>query len=436
MRTNRNSYLLTAPLALLISMAIALAPGARATSTPRSSTPPLQGINIGYGSTPAQADEDIAQADALGARVVRTEAPWSLLEPVSTQASPRAFAFLDRVFSDASSDGIHVILAVLSTPCWASSAPARILAGCRAGVSSKANAWPPRAPSTYAAFVAYLAARYGSGLAAIEIWNEPDQSNEDYFAGPDKPQRYAAILRAAYPAIKRVAPTLPVLGGSLVGSNGAFLRQLYAAGIKGYYDGLSVHFYNLVLGSLRSIHEVQLANGDSTPLWLNEFGWSSCYPRQKIQQEQACVTSAIQASNLANAFRSLAHTPYIAAAVSFALYSSPDESFGVLTPAGMRKPAFAALSNVFRSPFQSPARVTLTLRRRAGRIIASGSGPVGDYMRLEVSIGGTPRYRALFTLNRFNRYSLALPAALGGSGLRVRVYQYWQGPGTAAQNGI
>ncbi len=89
-----------------------------------------------------------------------------------------------------------------------------------------------------------------------------------------------------------------------MGSNGAFLRALYAAGIKGYYDGLSVHFYNLVLASLRYIHEVQLQNGDHTPLWLNEFGWSSCWPRQRVQQEQGCVTKQVQAANLANVFRS------------------------------------------------------------------------------------------------------------------------------------
>src|SRR4029077_9963109 len=129
---------------------------------------------------------------------------------------------------------------------------------------------------------------------------EPDQANEAYFAGPHKAARYAAVLRAAYPAIKQVSPGLTVVAGSLVGSNGVFLRALYAAGIKGFYDGLSVHFYNLTLASLRSIHEVQLANGDATPLWLDEFGWSSCWPQRRSEQEQACVTAATQALNIAN----------------------------------------------------------------------------------------------------------------------------------------
>jgi hypothetical protein len=101
-----------------------------------------------------------------------------------------------------------------------------------------------------------------------------------------------------------------VLAGSLVGSNGLFLKALYAAGIKGFYDGLSVHFYNLTLASLRSIHEVQLANGDPTPLWLDEFGWTQLLARTRIQQEQACVTQRkFRRATSPNTFRSLAHTP-------------------------------------------------------------------------------------------------------------------------------
>ena len=367
---------------------------------------------------------------------MRSEVPWSVLEPAASgQIEPRALAFADRLVSDAAADGIRVILLVYSSPCWASSAPAALLSKCSKG-SGQANGWPPRNPADYAAFVAYLAQRYGTRLAAIEIWNEPDQANQAYFAGPAKPQRYAAILRAAYPAIKRASPNVPVLGGSLVGSNGVFLRALYAAGIKGYYDGLAVHFYNLTLASLRAIHEVQLANGDTKPLWLDEFGWSSCYPQHRTQQEQGCVTAQIQATNLANTFRMLARTSYIAAEVVYKLQGSSREEFGVLSASGARKPAFAALSKVLASPFGPVSPVTLSLRRHGSRVVASGSGPVGDYMELEAFQGSLLRYKALFVLDRFNRYSIALPAVLGTSGLRVRVYQYWAGSGKDAQRGI
>jgi len=404
-----------------------------------SSTAPLGGVNIvGVGALPlALADREIARARALHAKVIRTDVPWSALEPrEANHIEPRALAFTDRLLSDAAAAGITVIMFVDSTPCWASSAPAWLLRKCKPDAFSSANAWAPTDPSTYATFVAYLAQRYGTRLAAIEIWNEPDQINEDYFAGPNKAVRYAALLRAAYPAIKQANPNVPVIAGSLVGSNGVFLRALYAAGIKGYYDGLAVHFYTLTLDALRSFRAVQLANGDTKPLWLDEFGWSSCWPRYRIQQEQACVTPHVQATNITNLYRSLARTPYIAADVLYQLQGSKAENFGVLNEHGTRKPAFAALARVLASPFGSPSPVTLSLRRRGNHVVASGSGPVGDYMQLEAFQGRMLRFKATFTLNRFNRYAIALPAVLGTSGLRVRVYQEWMGPGRAAQRSI
>jgi hypothetical protein len=428
---------------LALCAALGLAAAAAVADTPDAhpaASAPRGGLNLvsssGYAPL-ALAARQIATARALHAGVVRTEVPWSAFEPSAPgQIEPKAQSFLDRLVSAAAASGMGVIVVVDSTPCWASSAPPALLRKCTAARPSKANAWPPRAPSAYAAFVSYLAARYGTGLAAIEIWNEPDQSNEDYFAGPEKPQRYAALLRAAYTAIKQANPAVPVLAGSLVGSNGVFLRALYAAGIKGYYDGLAVHFYTLTLGSLRAIHEVQLANGDTTPLWLDEFGWSSCWPRREIEQEQTCVTPAVQAKNIANLYRSLARTPWVAAAVLYKLQDSTHEAFGVLNANGARKPAFAALAGVLANPFGHPTAVTLTLRRRGNQLIASGEGPVGDYMQLEALRGGALRYRALFSLDRFNRYSIPLPAVLGRHGLTVRVYQYWQGRGRDAQRSI
>lgn len=410
-----------------------------AKSAHASSTPPLGGLNIiGVGPKPlGEADQAISSARALHAKIVRTELPWSMLEPRGPgQLDPSALAFADRLVSDAAAAGIRVIIAVDSTPCWASSAPTSLLSKCIPGAIDKANAWSPLNPSTYATFVAYLAQRYGARLAAVEIWNEPDQINEGYFAGPEKARRYATILRASYPAIKRANPNVSVIAGSLVGYNGVFLRMLYAAGIRGYYDGLAVHFYSLTLASLRQFRAMQLADGDTKLLWLDEFGWSSCWPRYKLQQEQACVTPQVQAANITNLYRSLARTPYIAAEALYQLQGSRSEDFGVLNEKGKHKPSFAALSRVLASPFGAPSPVTLSLSRRGRHVVASGTGPVADYMRLEAFQGSELRFRALFTLNRFNRYSITFPSVLGTSGLRVRVYQVWMGPGRAAQKSI
>jgi hypothetical protein len=398
------------------------------------------GVNILGVSNFTQAaavDRAVAQAHTLHSALIRTVVAWSALEPSGPEKiDASTLAVVDRLVTDASAAGIRVIMSVDSTPCWASSAPSALLAACEPGRETEANSWPPSNPAYYGTFAAYLAKRYGTQLAAIEVWNEPDQANEDYLAGPSKPQRYADLLRAAYPAIKAVNPSIPVLAGSLVGSNGVFLRALYAAGIKGYYDGLAVHYYNLTLGSLRSIHEVQLANGDTTPLWLDEFGWSSCWPAQSIEQEQACVTPQIQASNLANTYRALVHTPWVAAAVMYKLTDSPSEAFGLTNASGARKPSFAAFANALASPFAKISPIVVKLRRGGSHVIASGSAPVGDFMGLEAFKGKLLRYRAIFKLNRFNRYSLVLPSALGTSGLRVRVFQYWSGLARAVQKRI
>lgn len=429
-------------LALACLTCLVLLPGAGASANPRghaAAAPPLAGVNVGFdtGAPASTIAREVAVARSLHSTLVRASVPWYVFErSFSGQIEPQRLVALDRFVQVVGAHHMRVILTILGTPCWASSAPLALLHRCEAGRASAANAWPPRNPLDYARFVAYVAHRYGTALAAIEVWNEPDQSNEAYFAGRNKAVRYAAILRAAYTAIKRADPRVQVLGGSLVGSNGAFLRALYGAGIKGFYDGLAVHYYNLTLASLRSIREVQSANGDVAPLWLDEFGWTSCWPRHRTQQEQPCVTTQTQAANLTNTLRALAHVPYVAAAVVYKLKDSAGEEFGLLDAAGRRKAAYAAVARELSSPFGSVARVTVALRRHGSHVTASGSGPVGEFMELEALQGATLRYRAIFVLDRFNNYAINLPAVLGTQGLSVRVYQYGAGPGQAAQGGI
>jgi Cellulase (glycosyl hydrolase family 5) len=413
--------------ALVVSLASVLA---LCLSTPLAQARPalMRGITISYDGSEAQTDQQISEAKALHAQVVRVELAWSALEPEAPgRLAPGPLAALDNAVNTAAADGLKVIALVQSTPCWASSAPTPVERACLPASQSEANAWPPTHPSAYGAFLAYLAQRYGGKLAAIEVWNEPDYSGEQFLAGPNKAGRYAAILKAAYPAVKRVDPGLSVLGGALVGPNGAFLRALYADGIKGYYDGFAVHFYTVTIAALRAIHEVQLQNGDHTPLWLDEFGWSTCWPQRAVQHEQGCVTESVQGTNLVDMIRQLARTPYVAAAVLYKLLDSPGEEFGVLREDGARKLSFGAIAGAFAAPFGNPSPVTLRLRRSGGRVIASGSGPVGDYIELEALEHGSMRYRTIFIMNRFNGYAITLPASLGSKGLLVRAYQYGQG---------
>jgi hypothetical protein len=153
---------LLVPLAVLAAVsAPALGAGARAGSAPSAqsaSKAPLMGVNISNIDAEALsgADAEIAAAAALHARVVRTELQWSVMEPKAAGVNdPRVLAFADRLMADATAHGIRVILLIDSVPCWESSAPPAVLAGCETH-SSRANGYPPRNPADFAAFAAFL----------------------------------------------------------------------------------------------------------------------------------------------------------------------------------------------------------------------------------------------------------------------------------------
>jgi hypothetical protein len=390
---------------------------------------PLKGINVArLGSDPGVQAQSLTRVRREGASFARTDLRWADVEPDRPGQRPAAMlSAMDRFFAGARARHLKVLLVVAATPCWASSAPDDVRGDCSTDRQREAAAaYPPADPETFARFSAYLAGRYRSGLAAYEVWNEPDQRNELYFAGPDKPARYAALLKATYPAVKAAAPKVPVLGGAIVGSNGAFLQALYDNGIKGSYDALSVHYYDLVLSSLKQIHAVQVHNHDRKPLWLAETGWSSCAPA-RLQEGQVCVSRSTQARNLADLYQAVRRTSWLRAMTVFSISDTSQYDLGLYDSKGHAKPAAAALRRAFKSRKRKLRALTLHARSSRGTVRASGSGPAGDVYTLEVSVRGTLRYRLNFRLGSTNRYSLRLPAALGSHALKLRVSSMWDG---------
>ena len=298
----------------------------------------------------------------------------------------------------------------------------------------RSNDYQPADPAQYAPVASFVAARYRPALAGFGVWNEPDQANELYWKGPNKAANYAALLRAAYPAIKAVAPKLPVIGGSFVGQDGRFLQALYANGIKGYYDALGVHFYDLVLNALKNTRKVQLANGDKKPMWLVEFGWTSCYPRQLRQEQHACVSRNVQGQNLSDIVRALRRAPYVKAAVAYNMQDDRQYEFGIIDSAGRIKPAYTALRKAFRTKRLAPRRIKVRLSRVGPSVVANITGPAGDNYQMDVSKNRVIRYRVAFRLDRANHARLVIPPQLGTRGIRARVWQYFLGGrGTSAR---
>lgn len=394
----------------------------------------VQLVGLREGLSNATLDGQLAIARKAGATIVRGEALWSSIEPNGPGERNQAYlAVIDHFVQGANKRGMRVLLTVDGTPCWASIAPDK--GDCSTPAQrSGTDSYQPADPAQFASVARFLAARYRPALAGFGVWNEPDQANELYWKGPNKAANYAALLRATYPAVKAVAPKVAVVGGSFVGQDGRFLQALYAAGIKGSYDALGVHFYDLVLQGLKNTRKVQLANGDKKPLWLVEFGWTSCYPQAQREEQHTCVSRSVQAQNLSDIIRALRRAPYVKAAIAYNMQDDAQYQFGLIDRAGKLKPAYTALRKAFRTKRLGPRRIKVSISRAGGAVVVNIAGPAGDNYEMDVSKNGRVAYRVAFRLDRANRFRLTLPPQLGTHGLRARAFQYFLGGrGTTAR---
>lgn len=172
----------------------------------------------------------------------------------------------------------------------------------------------PQDPQNLANFAAALAQRYKGRVHAIEIWNEQNLAHENggQVALGDA-GHYVELLKAAYPAIKAVDPTIFVVAGppasTAVNSPGiavddaSYFRAMYAyenGVVRNYFDVQAVHpggsanppdtiwpenpsqadgwtthrtFYFRRVEDIRRIME-QHGMGDHQ-IWITEFGWAT-----------------------------------------------------------------------------------------------------------------------------------------------------------------
>jgi len=228
-------------------------------------------------------------------------------------------------------------------------------------VVARCRRYPPRNPADYAAALKLLAARYKGRVAAWEIWNEPN--HEEYWKAPDPAAAYAALVKAAYPAVKAADPAATVVAGALSQSDHAFTRRLYELGIKGSFDAFSIHPYSddfspldartgqdarySFIRGVPAVHDVMLAYGDTRPLWLTESGFSTS-PARTSQSWLNGVSEATQADYLSKEIQQVAQWPYVQATFWFNLQDTSADRADLFGNCGLRrwdgtaKPAWAA----------------------------------------------------------------------------------------------
>lgn len=162
-----------------------------------------------------------------GARVTRVDFFWANIAP-ERPAAPRDpddaaydWARTDLTVRELQKAGITPIVAVYNSPVWATDAPAP-----EPGIAVNTNAPDPDA---FADFMAAVATRYAGdftprgadeplpAVTRFELWNEPNLSG---FLTPQVEDgkrvaldNYAAMVKAAYPAVKRSNPDATVIAG-------------------------------------------------------------------------------------------------------------------------------------------------------------------------------------------------------------------------------
>ena len=371
----------------------------------------------------------------LGANAVRADIAWSSLQTDGPNGySDWYVEKLDAFVAGAEARGMKVIANLWSTPCWASSALETLKQGCEGAWWDRGvTKYMPRNPLDYARTAQWLTARYGTKLAALEVWNEPN--HENFLTAADPAAAYAPLVKATYPLAKEGNPDVPVLAGALSFADRAFLDRLYALGIKGSYDGISVHPYNewrapgdmwqddwkkyTLIPGLRSIRAAQQTVGDNTPVWITEFGWTNCNG-----SDRWCVSAEQQASYLQDSFGLIDAEPYVKSAVVYNLRdkgtdrSYTEDNFGLMTRDYAPKPAYAAVraawSGVRRPGPPAPAPKPSKARPKPSKAVQ----PVKLYLtsaaesRRTLSVRGRVRGSSIGTIN--------VTAFYAGKGQRFR----------------
>jgi hypothetical protein len=348
-------------------------------------------VNTHYGAPRGRVDPTALRrlADA-GVRTIRNDLDWAAIE-----RTPGVFDFVsgehDRLVAAAEAVGLRILFILgYGNP----------LHGPAQAVVDDAGR------AAFAAFAAAAGARYGGRGHRWEIWNEP---NHPFFwtapgVRPD-PAAYAALVRAAVPALRAADPRgeiligaaftgLPAAIAALGGVPGLdFLAAVFATGVLDLVDGVTFHPYRAeapetVAAEVAAIRAAMADAGRMRPLWSGEWGYSTYDPTAPATglNYLPAVSEARQASWIARMLLT-GHRLGLAGSVVFKDRDAPapdpgdiEHHFGLLRGDLTPKPSYLAMAALARLVGDATPRRTLALPagqhglvfrpRGGGRVVA------------------------------------------------------------------
>lgn len=172
-------------------------------------------------------------SEAMGARWVRLHdfgdfCHWRVVEPEKGR-----FQWRDAEIDDLRRRGFSILANLGHPPRWA---------GRPHPAEQDHGDWtsaPPRDVAEWENYVFQTVEHFRGRIRHWEIWNEPCW--QGFFSGT--PEEYAALLQAAYGAVKRADPQAVVIGGCFSWHAQPWTKRVLARGALQFMDALSYHLY-------------------------------------------------------------------------------------------------------------------------------------------------------------------------------------------------
>jgi len=193
--------------------------------------------------------------------------------------------------------------------------------------------YPPKKLSDLADYAFASASRYKGRVKYWETWNEP-QPRTGFWrkaaSGRNEMERYVALQKAVYEAVKKADPTCVVLTGGF--ADGPELpRELaryYELGLKGTFDVMNIHHYGgdprggYTARQIEAVIRVMRHYGDGDKkIWITETGWPvRKHPQRRTVRQQAQWTPWL--------FAVLLSYPQVERVFFYELRDRGGESFG------------------------------------------------------------------------------------------------------------
>jgi len=211
----------------------------------------------------------------------------------------------------------------------------------------------------FARYAEFVVRHFKGTVHLYEIWNEWDIGIGGTTAGEAEP--YARLLKAVYPRIKAIDPSILIMGGAATsgGIRKGWLERMMAAGGLAALDAVSIHTYNysapdrgrtpeawaeFVVGVETSIHKYSRGGAD-LPVYVTEMGWPTHAGPRSTSPEQS-------AAYLARMFLLGRSLPYLKGIWWYDFQDDGwraeynEHNFGVVRPDLTGKPAYYALSAI------------------------------------------------------------------------------------------